>query len=112
MSTRTRYLQGLHFLEGGETPSTRAELAVAKHTLDVLRGAVIGAGSNTWRSAKDRYEVARKRFRAFDVPCEVTLHHVAERCHNLGPHGACEACEETVKTVMHRTLQRYGIELG
>jgi hypothetical protein len=106
-----RYLKGLHFLEGGETPETRAEYALAERTLASLRGAVIGAGANTWRSTKDRYERARKRFREFPTPCQVTLYHVAEPCQNLGENGACEKCSKTVINVMHNTCARYGIAL-
>lgn len=106
-----RYVKGLHFLEGGLTPETREEYAMAESALDSLRGAVIGAGSNTWRTAKDRYEVARKRFRELPTPCQVVLYNVSERCQRLGENGACEKCSKTVINVMHNTCARYGIEL-
>jgi hypothetical protein len=106
------YCDGLRLLQGDTEPRTRSDYALAERTLESLRGAVIGAGSNTWRQAKDRYEVARKRFREFPVPCQVTLYHVAEPCQNLGTNGACEKCSETVKNVMNHTLQVQGIELG
>jgi hypothetical protein len=106
------YVQGLRMLQGRGAPETRSDYELAERTLESLRGAVIGAGSNTWREAKERYRLARRTFNSFPVPCQVTLYHVAEPCQNLGTNGACEKCSETVKNVMHNTCARYGIALG
>jgi len=108
------YVRGLRLLGEGNVPltiETREDYELAARTLDSLQGSVIGAGSNTWRRAKDRYEVARKAFREAPTPCQVVLYNVSERCQNVGPKGYCRKCERTVINVMHRTCDNYGIAL-
>ena len=106
------YVRGMRLLGEGHAPltiETREDYELAERTLESLRSAAIGAGSNTWRTAKDRYEQARKAFRAAPTPCQVTL--CFHPCQRLGHGGACEECSINVKTVMHRTCASYGIEL-
>ena len=105
------YKRGLTLLVEG-TPATRGEYELAKRTLASLHSDTMSAGRNTWRASQDRYQKARERFNAFPSPCEVVLYNVAERCQRLGPKGYCEQCAETVKTVMHRTCDDYGIVLN
>jgi len=90
---------------------TRADWELARTILASLESATIGAGGNTWREAKDRYEHASHVFSQLPTPCEATLCHVAERCSNVGHGGVCDKCSETIVSVMHRTCRSYGIAI-
>ena len=110
----TQYVRGLNFLGAGNAcntvdPKTRADYERARTTLDSLQASAQVAGRNTWQEAHARYIKACERFRAFPVPCQVTL--CFHPCQRLGYGGACEECSINVKNVMHRTCADYGIEL-
>lgn len=110
------YERGLSFIAAhGYEPlrevRTRADWNLAHETLASLESAVIGAGRNTYAETRDRAERARAVFRQLPEPCRVTLYHVAEPCRGVGHGGACPRCTGTVKRVMRRTCERYGIVL-
>ena len=111
----SQHVRGLNILGAGQPcntvdPETRADYERARDTLAGLAASAQAAGSNTWQASQARYAKARARFRAFPVPCQVTL--CFHPCQRLGYGGACEKCAENVKNVMHRTCRNYGIELG
>ena len=113
--TYSEYVRGLNFLGAGSAcntvdPETRADYERARATLASLQASAQAAGGNTWQEAHARHAKARERFRAFPTPCQVTL--CFHPCQRLGHGGACEECSTNVKNVMHRTCDRYGIELG
>ena len=106
-----RYVRGLRLLDAVERPETkldpvtRDDYETARDALEMLRGSVIGAGSNEWRRHKDRYEQARARFRTFPVPCEATLWKVSEPCQRLGfdNRPVCKACYENILACARKT---------
>lgn len=59
------YCKGLELVEGTREPTCQADVALARKTLASLHAATIGAGSNTWRKAIDRYKAARHRVATF-----------------------------------------------
>ena len=116
MNSYESYVRGLRFIEHTRTgplpqPKTREDYELAKSALESLRGAVEGAGSNTWRKAKDRYRLARVVFDSLPSPCTIKLHNVATDCQNVGMGGVCTPCARTVVFIMNRACVRYGIAL-
>ena len=62
MNSYGRYKRGLRILEQGVDPIGLRDMELAKQTLASLHSATIGAGSNTWREARRRYDAAERRY--------------------------------------------------